>query len=659
MSDVGFTFDQLQQRMAPNTPVGGTPPSSAPSTSITKPLSWDDLQARKGDDTQRPPPLPEPKAPGFDEVQQQAAVDRKNHYLAGLQRVTPDYEKHGEPLGKAVFDENNPKDMYYKDPKGNMQKAGDNHIILQDPGDKEFKIFERKPETTTSTGMGGITAAAEALGQGFATNAPTKGAVGPISRLAGSTGVTVNVPKVSVADSPVAGAAGHVLGRLPIAGTPLRDAAAEMGSQIEKAAGVAETIPTGTRVLAEDAGAGVSKAIDQYIDTNPQVGTLSGKTKQLYDKVDSLVNPAFTTDAAGAGRMQNTMNTVTRIGNKYDAADWDKYQSAISEVLGPLTKPGGLNFDTLKFVIRNVGELLSNPSKLPAGVHVSELKQIYGSLKDDMRTLLNVADRTGQGEAVKAWDQATRWTAAASKRRETLVGLLGESSDEGILGKILKLAGTTSSADAKTLATVKRSLPAEEWAQVQGAVTERLGWANKRELGGTFDAEKFVKDYNNISPRARDVIFGATTDSKLRVALDSIAQISSSWKNTKQLVGATGHAGTFGEYGAILGAWELSRELLHSGDWKPFVVALGAALGGRGVSKLLSMPASAEQVARWGKAMSDVRDFPEARTLAAYNNASHALALEAQKQFNVNPDQVEPHLRGAIPQKLQDKINGR
>ena len=83
---------------------------------------------------------------------------------------------------------------------------------------------------------------------------------------------------------------------------------------------------------------------------------------------------------------------------------------------------------------------------------------------------------------------------------------------------------------ASELWAYKRSLPPERWDTVVTTLVRQLGQrkAGKIELDQQFSPQTFLTSWNQMSPRAKEILFSGTRYKELKTGLDEIIKISDS-----------------------------------------------------------------------------------------------------------------------------------
>jgi hypothetical protein len=155
--------------------------------------------------------------------------------------------------------------------------------------------------------------------------------------------------------------------------------------------------------------------------------------------------------------------------------------------------------------------LLDNPSVIPSDMSQAELKQIYGSLSDDLKTAV---ERAGGKKALDEFNAANAFNVQVSKERETLNKVLGTKSDEAVFDKIVSMAGSTSRADINTLFQVKKAVSPETWNEISSAAIARMG----RDREGNLTPDRFITEYGKLSQTGKAALFTSEPAKRWRIS---------------------------------------------------------------------------------------------------------------------------------------------
>lgn len=431
----------------------------------------------------------------------------------------------------------------------------------------------------------------------------------------------VDLPRAAASDSISIQQTGKTLTNVPIAGTPLRKASENAINQLDEAAlriqrgyGAGD-IP--------NAGALVRQGVKDYSSN-----TLDDLVSQKYDVVDKLVKPDVATPLNA---------TKARVGSllaSREKAALPGEGSAAAIVKQAVDRPEGLTYEGVKRLRTEVGQMLKNPQMAPAGTSQDELKALYGSLSDDLRS---VVQKAGGEKAVKAFEEANTFAARTIQEQKALDKIIGPQSDEGLFSSIQAMAGTNARANLQSLMRVRRAVSPETWNEISSAVISNMG----RAADGTFSPDRFLTSYGKLSDNGKALLFRGNGNKELASALDDIATVSTRFKQLNQFSNPSGTGQ------AIIGGSYLPALYME-----PTTLVASIATG-RGLANVLAKPTSAKKLAEWAKAYEKVALEPTKANQNMLGVRAKVLALAVANDAG-NPglfNQLVSPL--SIPQKVK------
>jgi hypothetical protein len=469
--------------------------------------------------------------------------------------------------------------------------------------------------------VGGIAGRLERSAQGAA-----QGGATPLAQAAGR--LNVEVPLAAASDNPALQWAGGIARNVPLAGTPLRQASERALTQIDDAArGVAQQLGRGR---ADDAGGAVREGITRSIRQE-----LPARVQALEAQIDNLVDPQVTTP------LQHTQRLSQQIAAQNQAAARPP-GAALGVVHEALTRPGGLTYEGLRRLRSAVGEMIDQPTTLPADMNLADLRRLYGSLAQDLRRSVGNA---GGPDALRAFERAQRFERAAAARREQLAKVIGRNagakSDEAVFEKVRQLASSGGKADARTLWRVRRALDPQEWDDVVSATVTALGRAAP---DADFSPQRFMTQINKMSAEGRHALLGGHGRQGLTQAIEDLHTISERFQRLQQYANPSGTGHTL--MGGMIGA----------AAWVDPITTLTQVAGGNVVARILARPVTAQAAARWARAYEAAarRGAAGTRTL---QRAAQQFAERIGKELGVaiNPMELLGGMRHASGGQDQEK----
>lgn len=431
----------------------------------------------------------------------------------------------------------------------------------------------------------------------------------------------VDLPRAAASDRVSIQQTGKTLTNVPIAGTPLRKASEGAINQLDEAA-LRIQRGYGAGDIA-NAGALVRQGVKDYSSN-----TLDDLVKTKYDVVDSLVKADVATPLNA---------TKARVGSllaSREKAALPSEGSAAAIVKQAVDRPEGLTYEGVKRLRTEVGQMLKNPQMAPAGTSQDELKALYGSLSDDLRS---VVQKAGGEKAVKAFEEANTFAAKTIEEQKALDKIIGPQSDEGLFSSIQAMAGTNARANLQSLMRVRRAVSPETWNEISSAVISNMG----RAADGTFSPDRFLTSYGKLSDNGKALLFRGNGNKELASALDDIATVSTRFKQLNQFANPSGTGQ------AIIGGSYLPALYME-----PTTLVASIATG-RGLANVLAKPTSAKKLAEWAKAYEKVALEPTKANQNMLGVRAKVLALAVANDAG-NPglfNQLVSPL--SIPQKVK------
>lgn len=401
--------------------------------------------------------------------------------------------------------------------------------------------------------------------------APPPVALGPGQEAAlAASRLGVELPRAAVSDKIAVQQMGKALTNVPIGGTPLRKASETAIKQLDEAAMRVQQ-GYGTGDIAK-AGSMVRQGVQDYSSN-----TLDDLVSKKYGVVDSLVNQN------AKAPLKATANRVNSILASRQAAALPSEGSAASIVKQAIDRPEGLNYEGVKRLRTEVGQMLKNPQMAPAGTSQDELRGLYGSLSEDLKSVVQVA---GGDKAVKAFEAANSFAAKTIEEQKALDKIIGPKSDEGLFSSIQAMAGSNSRANLQSLMKVRKAVSPETWDEISSSVISTMG----RAPDGSFSPDRFVTAYGKLSGNGKALLFRGGSKKDLAASLDDIATVSQRFKQLNQ------YANPSGTGQAIVGGSYIPALFVEP------TTLISSVASTRVLSRILAKPTSAKKMAEWSKA---------------------------------------------------------
>ena len=342
---------------------------------------------------------------------------------------------------------------------------------------------------------------------------------------------------------PVAGMIEAGLDKVPFTTGPIRDANArvtdQMNTAIDKAVDKVGVATTNTGA-GEAAQTGIKTFVTNFGD----------KADDLFGIVDKKIGPdLFVTAPNTIGVLQ----TLTKNSAKYPEIGKFLSKPKFTQLLSELEVDGALNaipYELLKDLRSSIGRSMGKLDGPMSNLPEAELKRIYGSLSEDMKSAATAAGP----DALKAFNRANKYYAAGMKRINTaLMKVSKADTPEKAYANILALAsGDSPRGSSQILNQLRKSLPKEEWSTVSATMIRKLGEATpgSRAASQTTDAvdsfaefspATFLTNWNKMDKGAKLVLTSGNIPQAARRELDDLALTAQRYK---QRPVSTGSAAT-------------------------------------------------------------------------------------------------------------------
>lgn len=211
-------------------------------------------------------------------------------------------------------------------------------------------------------------------------------------------------------------------------------------------------------------------------------------------------------------------------------------------------KSGGLTWAEMKAYRSDIGEQMGE-AIIGAASSRKELGSLYAALSDDMRA--TAMDRGPA--ALSAFERANKHFNGKQNRLEKVykqfIGKDFDANPEAAANRLRAIISDgKATASIADLAQIRGGMKGDEWGQVQSGLIRLMGHPAKSE-GRDFDPSIFIRAYKDMTPKARNVMFGGQKK-PLRQELDKFAEVmeglaaSNATRNTSQTGNVSGGLAT-------------------------------------------------------------------------------------------------------------------
>lgn len=316
---------------------------------------------------------------------------------------------------------------------------------------------------------------------------------------------------------------------------------AKLGGQIENAVdqvGATYGSNPSFRGMGEAAQAGVRKWADKFEN-------VAAKAYQAIP-ISDAAKANLTNTTTALAEMTNIFASNPKMAERFKNQRLNGYLEDLTDKAG-----GGLSWSDLKAFRSRIGEEIGD-QRFSDSPTKTELRRLYSALSEDMRVTASA-----QGpQAAKAFDRANTLYRQGQERIDNAVKfLVGDDmamTPEKAAARIQAMVKSgKASSDLGKLAEIRKSLPPQEAGELSSGLIRMLGQPNNSE-GRTFNAETFIRNFNDMAPEAKNLLFGGA-NKELRANLEDFAKVmgdvaaNNSTRNTSKT--AMGLAGLVG-YGS-------------------------------------------------------------------------------------------------------------
>ena len=323
------------------------------------------------------------------------------------------------------------------------------------------------------------------------------------------------------------------------------------------------------------------------------------KSSALYNALDDKVPPITVVN------LDETQKVLNNVGNKITTnpelakvlspAEFESYKKALSGNNFKMTYGELQTFRTI------LGEKISDAT-LFTNTTQKDLRRLYSGLTKDMKV---AAQANG---ALKEWQRSNDFFNAGVTRLEGFLKRFNEPDFKAAPERIVRMLESSAKAkggDLAMLRAARRSVPDDVWSLVSINALQRLG---SKTQGGEFSIKKFLSDYRNLSPGAKDILFKGTGNTELSKSIDELAEIALAFEKsgTDVVQGsrtALGAALLFG-----------TGETIMRGDIPLGTLALGATTAG--TAKLMTFRPFVNWLATTSKTNDLVGSLSKLNTMA-------------------------------------------
>ncbi len=241
------------------------------------------------------------------------------------------------------------------------------------------------------------------------------------------------------------------------------------------------------------------------------------KSSALYNALDDKVPPITVVNLSKTKQVLNDVgNKITTnpaLANVLSPTEFESYRKALGSNNFKMTYGELQTFRTI------LGEKITDAT-LFTSASQKDLSRLYGALTQDMKA---AAQANG---AIKEWQRANNFYKAGVTRLDGFLKKFNEQDFKAAPERIVTMIESSAKVKGGNLGMLmaaRRSVPDDVWSLVSINALQRLG---SKTQGGQFSIKKFLSDYRNLSPGAKDILFKGTGNTELSKSIDELAEIA-------------------------------------------------------------------------------------------------------------------------------------
>ncbi len=425
--------------------------------------------------------------------------------------------------------------------------------------------------------------------------------------------INVTLPRFAASSYPLVQWAGSLGKSAPLTNAPLN---ASTHASLDQMGEAATDLAGGTSP--RQAGVKMKEAMTNW------VGPITDNVvESRYNAASAMMDQTIRTPPS---KVQDAMGQI--LASKGSFGKTPK-GDAIDTVMGALSVPGGLTYEGMKNLKAELGGMKTWGSALPGDLSSKDITKLWAAARDDLDAAATNAGGPAAQEAHKFANDFYAETQAKRKQLSTLLG--GDKSDGSPESVFENLANTAkkNGGDLDLLRQAKDVVSPQDWQALSQGMVSRLG----RQADGTLTPDRFLSDYGNISPEAKDEVFGASVaGSTLRNSLDSLQTVSKRYKDLKIFANTSGTSHMVGAVAIGEHAPEMVSGLKEDPVGMTLKIAAGIAAGS-GLGHWLAQPATAGATATMAEKILGFQIAPSDETYQAIKYAAARMAASASAQY--------------------------
>lgn len=396
---------------------------------------------------------------------------------------------------------------------------------------------------------------------------PGQEVMGAADRLSASTGVAVQ-PLAADVGGAMTRRATSAGAQLPFSAGPIVKGGQRVLDQTQAARDVVAS-RAGRAVQPEEAGEAVLSGAKAFR------ATTSAQARSLYNRAQKAAEGVTIQPQSLLQTIGNHVRDQRAVPGGTDATPvLQKLQEALAQA-------GGISVEGMRGLRTTLRSRLLDANLTPTDAQriVDDVVKAAG---DDITNSLKAA---GRPDAAKAYAAADKfWAERMATMNEAIKPIIGKAGEKDA-GQVFQAIQQLSKGNATRLGKLVRALPAEDASTVRATIIGQLGKSSpgtQGAEGASFSLGQFLTHWNQLTPRAKQVLFDGQT---LR-DLNDLAKVA---EGSKRAMTYANTSNTGGVVGALATGGTLALD---------FTTLAGTAIAQFGGGRLLASPGFARWLAR-------------------------------------------------------------
>jgi hypothetical protein len=249
-----------------------------------------------------------------------------------------------------------------------------------------------------------------------------------------------------------------------------------------------------------------------------------------------------------------------------------------------------VRFRDLRALRTHVRELQRRPM-LRQGVDDAGLARLEAALTSD---IIQSAETIGGVRLANELRRVDQFYRAGMQRINRALEPFGRDGTTGAraFANIVTMASDRSGQNIPALRQLREALRPDEWRGVAATLIDHIGRAGRGapEEAAGFSVGNFIRNWDGLDPRARQILFGSDGNQNLAAELDNLAHVARLQEGVEQFTNRS-RSGSSAQNVSTIGAGGGAVVAMATGNPAPMAAFIGAIAGLRVTGEVLTNPA--------------------------------------------------------------------